>query len=37
MIELDKPDENGLIGVGVDFNRCRRITGYLCRRLEETF
>lgn len=34
MIELEKPDENGLIGVGVRFNKIRRITGYLVGSVE---
>lgn len=37
MIELDKPDENGLIGVGVSFNKIRRITGYLVGDVRKRF
>lgn len=29
MTSIDIPDKNGIVGEGVNFNKIRRITGYL--------
>lgn len=37
MIDVEAPNADGLVGVGVSFNKIRRITGYLVGDVRKRF